>query len=174
MHSKMKGTIGEVAVVKDLYLRGYSISKPIDDLAPFDLLVVDLTTYFIWKVQVKSCEVSNGAVAVPFQKSNWYRRTKTTYTKAQVDIFALYVRDLDQIFYVSSSYLAERNSCLTLRIEPPKRKSVRNIRYAKDFSAFPPLVGLEGLEPSHNGLKVHCSAAELQSRIGKGEAAATF
>lgn len=92
MHPKHKGTMAETKVVADLYAKGYSVAIVVDDLLPFDLFAIDdkLNAY---KVQVKYCKKSDETAVLPVRNcmSNKSLSYTKTYTRNEVDIFAMYI-----------------------------------------------------------------------------------
>ena len=46
------------------------------------------------------------------------------------------IKMTDKCYYIPSVFLGNGRSYITLRVDPPLNKMVKNINYAKDFLAF--------------------------------------
>ena len=137
MHSKMKGTLAESKVIADLYQKGFSVAIPLDDLKPFDLICIDPSNN-MYKIQVKYCKLENGAASLPVRScmSNKTLSYTHTYNKKEVDIFAMYVPEVDSCFYIKSDILDWCKGYFSIRIQEPKQRQ-KNINYADNFRKFP-------------------------------------
>lgn len=138
MHTKDAGTVGELAVILQLKQAGYTVFTEVGDNSSIDLIVVNKGQLLCG--QVKSCKLANGVATLPLRKAgpNGYLR-KYIDDLDKVDFFALYVHDSGQIAYIAAKEAFE--SCpgsirLIFRVEPPKNKQKRGVRYLKDYTDF--------------------------------------
>jgi len=130
MHSKAKGNIGEAAVIFDLSKRGFSVFREIGDLSKTDLItLIDNRPY---KIQVKNNDSSsnNGCVTLGLNKSGPNYRFK--YTKEDVDLFALYISEIDKVVYISWKDL-EDNSNINIRYKESLNKQKAGINWYEDY-----------------------------------------
>jgi hypothetical protein len=134
MHNKNKGTLGELAVAKDLSCKGYGVFKEFGDLSKIDL-IAEKDGKLI-RIQVKCRTVYRGAVEVDTRKSGpggySYR-----YDKNQVDVFAVYVPSEDKIAYINAANLLDNyKTTMTLRIYPVKNGQKKGVNIFSEFSNF--------------------------------------
>jgi hypothetical protein len=97
VHSKRKGSVGELAVALDLSKRGLAVFAEMSgDLSKTDL-VLDYAGRLL-RLQVKSREVSRGSLYLSLNSSG--PGYSYTYDRKDVDIFALFHPTTERIFYV--------------------------------------------------------------------------
>lgn len=130
MHNKIKGTIGEAKILHDLLEKEFRVFTEFGDLSKIDLIAEKDNKLF--RFQVKAYHSKNGVVNLERRKRG--PNYKFVYQEKDVDIFAVYVLDKDLIFYVSSEDLCSAKTQLSFRIDPPKKKQTKNIRYLKDYT----------------------------------------
>lgn len=89
-HSKRIGDIGEINIIaKLLTYDNVSISKPIGDNCPYDL-IIDINGK-LYKTQVKTTErVKNGVMIFSVCSNNPWKVKQKIYTKDEIDLFAFY------------------------------------------------------------------------------------
>lgn len=128
MHSKLKGSIGELTIARDLQLNGFNVFKELGDLSKIDL-IAEKDGKLI-KIQVKSLTSKNGVVTLDCKKSgpNYSFR----YSSEDVDCFAIYVLDLDLIGYVLSKELLVQTT-INLRVSNPKNGQLSGVRFIQDY-----------------------------------------
>jgi len=132
MHSKLKGTLGELVVASDLVEKGFPIFKEFGDSSRIDLIA--LVDKNLIKIQVKCTFSTDNKVAIDTRKSgpNYSFR----YEEGDVDIFALYVKDKKSILYISSKQLLQHPSSMTLRFGKSKNSQIKGINNAEDYIDF--------------------------------------
>lgn len=129
--TKLVGTVGELAVAKDLMLKGFDVFSSIGDCSKADL--VALKNDKILRVQVRSTNtIKCGRVTV--------KAGKTTSGKMQwakqgdYDYVALYVLEKDQVAYVPLSLLLEgKSQSIALRLDEPGNGQREGVRWFRDF-----------------------------------------
>lgn len=132
-HTKLKGDIGLTAVIKDLTRRGFYVSLPINESAPFDLIASAQQSY---RVQVKTRSSRKGTVEVQL-KTSWADRNGTHFNHYAIDDFdvlAIYALNEDKCLY----FKPEDNQCITIRFEDSRNGQVSGINMWCDFQDFPP------------------------------------
>jgi len=143
MHSKHKGTIAETKVVADLYQKGISVAIVVDDLLPIDL--IGIKNNKLYKIQVKYSKLkvndSNKSSTVELSLRRCMSNKNLLYTKyytsEEVDIFALYVPEIDQCFYIKSDILKTHKTSFILRDILPKNNQYKKVNLMKDYLDFP-------------------------------------
>lgn len=130
-----KGTLGEIAVCKDLIQRGYDLFFGIGNHSKVDLIVLD-ENYNIYKIQIKAVNSSDDAVSVYSIKSCLNPKYNSTYTIHQVDVFAVYIIDEDIVFYVSAKEILENGKCSKFRLSASKNGQKKFVRYVSDYLDF--------------------------------------
>lgn len=132
MHSKQVGSLGELKVAAALTSKGYFVFKELGDNCKSDLIVM-AEDYVPIKVQVKACTVVNGAVSVSSHKSGPNYRFR--YECKHADIFAVFVVDTQEIFYVLTKDLLQKQT-LTFRVSKARNNQSMGVRQAKDYCDF--------------------------------------
>lgn len=132
LHTKQKGSIGELAIAKYLMTKGYSVFTELGDLSRTDLIA--LINGSCIKIQVKALMSKNGMVVLSSRKSG--PNYSFSYEEKDIDIFAVYVLDKDMIFFISSKELLTNKTCMSFRIDLPKNNQQENIRFLSDYTCF--------------------------------------
>lgn len=132
LHAKTKGSAGEMAVAKDLMLKGYGVFYELGDNSKIDLIAEKESRLI--KIQVKAYTSVNGEyVDIRGTKSGPNYRFK--YSTNDIEIFAIYVLDLDIILYVSSNFLNSQ-SMITIRLKESKNAQTKKVHHFKEFLSF--------------------------------------
>ncbi len=119
----LKGDISVLKVSTALVLRGISVSFPWGNGQRYDL-IADLAGRLI-TVQVKTGRMVRGAILF---KSCGQKRDKTpTPYIGQVEFFAVFSPDLDQVYFVPVDECPPFES--RIRIEPPRNGQEKGIRH---------------------------------------------
>lgn len=130
-----KGTLGEIAVCKELLQLGYDVFVEFGNYSKVDLIVLD-DNYKTYKIQVKTIKSSNDVVQVYSIKNCLNPKYNSTYTIDQVDVFAVYVIDTDSIFYVTAKELLTNSRSSKFRLSLSKNGQSKSVRYVKDYLDF--------------------------------------
>jgi hypothetical protein len=133
LHAKMKGSLGEIAVAKDLLAKGYQVFTELGDNSRVDLIALG-DDYCPVKIQVKGLQSQNGSVIINAIKSGPNYRFR--YADHHVDVFAIYVLDKDLIAYISATTLLAQQKSLTLRIEAPQNNQRQGVHWIAEYSEF--------------------------------------
>jgi hypothetical protein len=129
MHSKNKGSIGELAIALDLSKKGYSVFKEFGDLSKVDLII--LINNVPIKIQVKALKTKNGSIVIKNKKAGPNYRFK--YSENEVDIFAVYILDTQDIIYISAKQLIAMHDSLSIRVAPSKNHQKKKINFIDDY-----------------------------------------
>lgn len=133
-HSKQKGILAETAVKLDLFKQGYFVATLDDDLLPFDLIAID-KDYKTYKVQVKYCPLKrNGGITLDLRNSMSNKNLKYSkyYSEYEVDVFAIYVPDIDECFYIKFEE-TKNNRSIAFRY---KKSNIKSSRMLEDYINF--------------------------------------
>lgn len=129
MKSKDKGDIAELKLAVALKQKGYIVSFPYGDNAPYDLLIDD--GILVSKIQCKHGRYKKGCVLFITKSStrSGGKRVETNYV-GKVDFFGVYCAELDTCYLIPIDEVAKHGS--SLRVE--ESKSLNNkIKWAKNY-----------------------------------------
>ena len=130
MHRKVKGNIGQSAIVNDLLKKEYTIFLEFGDLSRIDLIAEKNGK--LTKIQIKSITANKeGAISLKPIKSG--PNYKFKYSEGDVDIFAAYCLDTEEIGYINSTELLKYKNSMSLRIRKPKNNQKTKIRYLSEY-----------------------------------------
>ena len=130
-----KGTLGEIAVCKDLLQQRYDLFFGFGNHSKVDLIVLD-ENYNVYKIQIKAVNSFDDAVSVYSIKTCLNPKYNSTYTIYQVDVFAVYVIDKDLVFYISAKEILKNGKCSKFRLSASKNGQKKNVRYVEDYLKF--------------------------------------
>ena len=134
-HTKTLGDLGVLKAQVDLYIKGFWVSVPLTEHAPFDLII---TKDGISKsVQVKARSVNKkGSLEIPFRQSYSTSNGVQTseWNKNHIDIVCVYCPETDSCYYFNPK---EFNKTLTLRVKMPKNNQKQGIHFADDYREVP-------------------------------------
>lgn len=133
MNSKQKGCAGMFAVCSALSAKGYPVFVEIGDFSRVD--IITLVDNRPIRIQVKTSVSKKGSVNFCTKSNNWHKKTIKLYSAKEIDMFAMYVRDINKIAFVSIKETRKRKS-LTFRISPPENKQVKKIMNLCDYESF--------------------------------------
>jgi hypothetical protein len=131
MHTKCKGGIGELAVAKNLMLQGFAVFTELGDLSRVDLIAIKGTTTV--RLQVKYRAAKNNVVEVAGRKSG--PNYSYEYSVDDVDVFAVYCPDVDDVAYVPILRVAGGKS-VSLRLQYNKQLQTRDINWFKNHRSL--------------------------------------
>ncbi|MEL6675643.1 MAG: group I intron-associated PD-(D/E)XK endonuclease [Bacteroidota bacterium] len=138
MHSHHTKTLGDLGVLKaqvDLYEKGFWVSIPLTEHAPFDLIITKDGVSRTVQVKARSLN-AKGTLEVPFRQSYSTKHgvQTTTWKKEEIDIVCIYCPDTNECYYFDPNLF---NKTLSLRVEMPKNNQKRRINFAHDFREVP-------------------------------------
>ncbi|MEM6631868.1 MAG: group I intron-associated PD-(D/E)XK endonuclease [Bacteroidota bacterium] len=134
-HTKTLGDLGVLKAQVDLYEKGFWVSIPLTEHAPFDLIITRSGNSRT--VQVKTRNVnSRGSLEISFRQSYSTKNgVKTTsWNKKEIDLVCVYCPDTDCCYYFNPNQF---NNTLTLRVEIPKNNQKQRIHFAEDYREVP-------------------------------------
>lgn len=130
-----KGTLGEIAVCKELVRLGYEVFVELGSHSKIDLIVLD-EHYRACKVQIKTTRSKNDLVEVYSVKNCLNPKYNSTYSVEQIDLFAVYVCDIDLVFYVTAKEILKNGKSSKFRLSDSKNGQKKYVRYVKDYLDF--------------------------------------
>lgn len=128
-NSKTIGDLAELRVACIFAEKGYFVSRPMTDNAPYDLIV---DTGELKKVQVKARCERNGKIAVELRTTmvNYVRN----YDKSDFDLLAVYNIDSGEIAILDWEQIGDTKN-LILRTSPARNNQSSGVKFFKDFLA---------------------------------------
>jgi len=133
-HTKTLGDLGVLKAQLDLFEKGFIVSVPLTEHAPFDLVIYK--DGVCKTVQVKSRSVtSRGTIEIQF-RNVWSDRNgihSSEVDKNAIDLYCVYCPETDLCYYFNPSNF---DKSITLRIEPPKNNQLTGVHLASDYTAL--------------------------------------
>lgn len=125
-----KGDIAELMAAAELAKRGYIVSRPLTNGAPYDLLVD--TDEGIKRIQVKKANpFENGSLRVVLCSNKWHRgRTRISY-HGRVDYLIAVDTDSGKYYIFGGDDL--KSDELRIRLTPTMNNQKAGIRHACDY-----------------------------------------
>lgn len=130
-----KGTLGEIAVCKDLIIQGYDLFFGFGNHSKVDLIVLD-ENYITYKIQIKAVSSLENIVSVYSIKTCLNPKYKSIYQSFQIDVFAVYIIDKNFVFYVSAKEILANSKSSKFRLSVSKNGQKKNVRYVNDYLDF--------------------------------------
>jgi len=134
-HTKTAGDLGVLKAQLDLYQKGYIVSVPLTEHAPFDLVITKKGVS--QTVQVKAPSLSkDGALEVRF-RSSWTDRNGSRYVevdKTSVGIYCLYCLGNDTCYYLRPT---DFGKSVSLRVKMPKNNQSKHVNLADSYREVP-------------------------------------
>lgn len=131
MHSKDKGTIGELSIARDLMQLGCPVFTEVGDNSKVD--IITMVNEQCVRIQVKALSIDDGKITLSTRKSgpdySFY------YTQAMLDIFAVYIPDEDIVLYVAFKDLNNQTT-MHIRLTEPRNGQSKGINLAQHFESF--------------------------------------
>ena len=128
-NSKDVGERSEAQILARLLKRGYTVLLPFGDNQRYDL-VVDKAGKFI-RVQCKTGKMREGYICFPTAScANHCGLGRRDY-RGQADFFGVYCPANDKVYLVPVKSVGI--NAAALRIDPPKTRQKKGIRYAKKY-----------------------------------------
>ena len=115
LHSKTKGTIGELAVAKFLAESGLPVFVELGDTSKVDLITIVNDKPIT--IQVKSFKTNDGIINFSFKKSG--PNYRFNYKSSDFDYLALHAPDKDEILWLPSTMIDTQIN-YTFRFDLPK------------------------------------------------------
>lgn len=127
--TKQKGEIVESIIQNELIRRGYTVLRPFGENERYDL-VVDNNEEFI-RIQCKHAPYNDGSIICDFRTGTIPNGNEfTTYSKNEIDVFAVYSLEIEEMFWIPFEDTPETG--MSLRVEQPDKKSPK-INWAEEY-----------------------------------------
>jgi hypothetical protein len=134
MSATDKGLLAEQMIIGELLKCGYSVCTPLSWSSRFDLLIESSGSFF--KVQCKSGRVEDKSTLVFSVATTDSENTKKGY-RFDVDFFAVYSPELDNVYLVPIDEVMEDQTEMTLRLEKAKNNQQEGVKYADNYLVKP-------------------------------------
>jgi len=135
-HTKNSGDLGVFKVQVDLHEKGYIVSVPLTEHAPFDLVAYKNGSCKTIQVKYRSTREDRGTITVHFRSS--YSDSNGLHTqkvdKDGIDVYSIYCPNTDSCYYLSPDEFGET---VSLRVEPPENNQTENVNFASDYLEVP-------------------------------------
>ena len=129
------GERSEAQIIASFLKHGFVVLTPFGDNQRYDLVVQEGEKFI--RVQCKTARMSKflkgRAFAFNACSTNWYQKSKRSY-KGDADVFAVYLRETDEVFVVPVED-ANNSECVLRLNEGNAKNTPRNkkFRMAKDY-----------------------------------------
>jgi hypothetical protein len=116
-----KGALGQLAVAKDLVRQGIYVYVEVGSNSKVDMVVLT-EGHNPYRVQVKTATYHNGVVHLYVRKCCLNPKYNSVYSVTDVDLFALYVEDMDIVLYIPASEALKCRNRFSIRFMEPKNR----------------------------------------------------
>jgi hypothetical protein len=133
--TKTKGDLGVLKAQLDLTEKGYIVSWPMTEHAPFDLVITSVEGTRTVQVKTRSID-KTGGLEVRLG-SVWKNRSgvvRTEVNKLLVDLYCIYCLETDECYYICSNEVLKT---IKLRVRKPKNSQLRKVKFAQDYREVP-------------------------------------
>ena len=130
MNTNEKGNRGLANVILDVINKGYFPFLPFTDTTNVDI-VIGNNDMKLYRVQAKYSKIDKHGV-IMVSTSNVVDRKRVPVKLDNIDLWAIYCPDTNEVYYVSKRELIGIKSGIHLRINKPKQKSP-NSHYASEY-----------------------------------------
>lgn len=127
-NTKSQGDIAELRFAAYFASKGYYVSKPLTDNAPYDLIIDDGK---LLKVQIKSRTEVKGKIEVQLFTS--MVKYRYTYTESDFDIIGVYHQDTGRMAVLKWDDFRGCGQAFVLRMSPSKNNQIKNVRMFTDY-----------------------------------------
>ena len=147
------GAVSQAKVLSALTVAGKVVLAPCVAVRPYDFVIEEGGRFL--RVQCKTGRLFRGAVCfrphrlrAAKRETGWQRRV-TDY-RGEVDLFAVYCPDNDNVYLVPIEDVPGPAIC-TLRVRPARNNQIKGVRWAKEYLVGPPQAEGQGGAPVHLG-----------------------
>jgi PD-(D/E)XK endonuclease len=123
------GERAQGAIVAEVMKYGYTILIPFGEGRRYDMVIEKDAEFF--RLQCKAGRYENGVIRFNTCSSNWYNKTRRSYTREEIDYFAIYCEHTGKVYLVFIEDIGGADG--TLRIEPTVNNQAKGVRWAKDY-----------------------------------------
>lgn len=143
MHTKEKGNIAELFIAQDLIKKGCAVFGEYGDLSRIDLIAVYNNRCIKIQVKLRTTDKEEGKFIRVERKKNGPGYSYK-YQENDVDIFAVYVPDKNEVLYIPMTKLLDYESCITIRFEKEdsKYQNGKSFHYYDEYLSFEKSIGL--------------------------------
>lgn len=127
--TKTIGELSEAMVFAALLRKGKVVLHPFGDNQRYDLVIDEAGVFK--RIQVKTGQRIQGAIIFSTCSSYAHRKRPSKSYRGQIELFAVYVREMDKIYLVPVEKVGIRRG--VLRLEKPKNGQIKKVRWAKNY-----------------------------------------
>ena len=128
-NTKYVGDLSELAAIKAFIENGYRVAIPFGENNRYDLIVERDNT--LSRVQVKTGRLRRGAILFNCYSSHSHRGGGARTYAGEVEYFAVYCTETDQVYLIPLSDMAMWSG--TLRVETPRNGQDKKVRWAARY-----------------------------------------
>jgi|TARA_Y100000310_G_C20594656_1_gene769866 hypothetical protein len=121
----------ELRFAAEFAKKGWDIFLPFGEDSPIDLLIHKKGKFL--KIQVKATKIKNGALICKLRSTNNWQNKK--YSEKEIDSFAFYDYKNRKGYLIPIKEIKNLSE-IRMRIDLPKNKQIKKIRYAKEYLFF--------------------------------------
>lgn len=131
-NTKAVGIVSELVAMERFSRAGFFLYLPFGDAAPADLVLIDRANH-VFRIQVKTGRLRNGAVLFSCVSNHGHRKMPPTPYVGSIDAFGVYCPNNDELYVVPIDASAVTRAYGTLRITPTSINLTKPIHWAKDY-----------------------------------------
>jgi hypothetical protein len=129
-NTKAIGIVSELVAMERFSRAGFFLYLPFGDAAPADLVLVDRKDR-MFRIQVKTGRLRNGAVMFSCVSCHGHRKMPPTSYVGHIDALAVYCTDNDELYIVPIDSPAATASQGSLRITPTTINLMKPIKWQR-------------------------------------------
>lgn len=130
MHTKLKGTIGELIAAEEFLRRGWVVAFPFGENQRYDLIIERDGLYK--RVQVKAVYPRKGVLHINCRSSNNW--SVKSYSAEDIDLIAAVDLENEEVYFIGIEQV--HKALFDLRIVPTKNQQKKKVNFAKNFIEF--------------------------------------
>jgi len=127
--SKDIGNIAEINFIHRFITHRVPVSIPYGNAEPYDIIIETIEGFK--SIQIKNANYKDGKVTAYIDNRQGYSNYTHNSYKGVVDYLGIYCPQLDECYIIPSNEL--NNYSITLRIDEPKIKYLKTLKFGKDY-----------------------------------------
>jgi hypothetical protein len=127
--TKEVGERAQGVILAQVMKYGYIILIPFGEGRRYDMVIEKDRRFF--RLQCKAGWYENGVVKFNTCSVYWWAKTKKSYTREEVDYFAVYCEHTGKVYLVPPEDVG--TTLGFLRVEPTASNQTKRVRWAKDY-----------------------------------------
>jgi hypothetical protein len=134
-----KGSLGEIAVIKELVLQGYAAFVEVGNTSRVDLIAV-APCHTAIRVQVKCTTSKDGCASAKLLKQTLDPKYTYHYGRDDWDVLAVYIDDWDEVVFIHAHELfegKEKRGMVTFRRGATGNNQTKGVNLTSAYKKFP-------------------------------------